>query len=111
MATTETGALRLHAATATTVAETWSLTTKVREVRVTNRDTDPVFVTVSVAKTAAAAEAGIVTAVADADETIIIPASSTRVVWRGSQARFVAGSIVGNVSTYDIEGSDYHLGH
>jgi hypothetical protein len=111
MATTETGALSLHAATTTTTAETWSLTTPVREVRMTNRDSTAIFATVSTARTAAAAEAGIVTAVASADGTIVIPAGATRVLWRGSRSRYVAGSVIGDASDYDVEGSDYHLGH
>lgn len=104
MATTESANYALHAATASTTAETWALLKPVKEVWVTNRDTDPCFVTVNSKKTAAAAEAAIVTAVADADETLVIPANSTRCVFRSKRALFVAGSIIGNISTYDIEG-------
>lgn len=104
MATLETGLYTLHAATATTVAETWSLSRLVREVWVGNRDTDPIFVTVAKGRTAARAEAAIVTAVAEADETFCIPPNSRVCVFRSKRPLYVAGSVVGNVSTYDIEG-------
>lgn len=105
MATTETGAKRIHGATVSTTAETWSLSTPVKTVWVTNRDTDPCFVTLVHKRSAAEAEAAIVTAVADADETFVIPANTTRKIFESDRAQYVAGSIIGNVSTYDIEGS------
>lgn len=108
MATTESAALRLHAATVSTTAETWSLTTPVKQVKVYNRDTDPVFVTLATAENAAAAEAAIVTAVADADETFLVPAGGSAIIWKSKRAQYVAGSIIGNASTYDVEGSVWY---
>lgn len=108
-ALTESGARRIHAATTSTTAETWGLTSPVKQVFVTNRDTDPCFVTVLVTDTLVSDDTGIVTAVADADETFVIPAGKTRRVFKSGRRQFVRGSIIGNVSTYDIEGSDYSI--
>jgi hypothetical protein len=108
MATTEAGAVSLHGATVSTTAETWALTDKVLEVRVTNQEAvggETVYVTVVTGRTAAAAEAAIVTAVAAADETIAIVPQATKTVFKSSRKTYVAGSIIGNVSTYSIEGS------
>lgn len=107
MATTEVAARRLHAATVGTTAETWSLTKPVKEVRVTNRSAGALFVTVAVGENLAGAEAAIVTAVADADETFVVPANVTRTVFRSSRNTFVAGSVVGSTSTYDVEGTPW----
>lgn len=104
MAATTSGNLTAHGSTTSTTAETWALLTPVKEVRVTNRDTDVCYVTVVGKKTAAKAEAAIVTAVAAADETIVIPPNTTRLVWRSNRAAFIAGSIIGNASPYDVEG-------
>ena len=108
MATTEAGAKSLHAATTTTTAETWALTDKVSEVRVTNQEAvggETIYVTVATGRTAAAAEAAIVTAVDSADETFAIVPQATKTVFKSSRKTYVAGSVIGNASTYSIEGS------
>lgn len=113
-ALTETAQRAIHAATVSTTAETWGLSRKCKSVRVTNRDTDPIFITIRTFDTWVNDDAGITTAVADADETIVIPgvatngAFQTREVWRSPRGKFVRGSIVGNVSAYDIEGFDWY---
>lgn len=113
-ALTEKANKAIHAATASTTAETWGLQHKVKSVRVTNRDTDPIFVTIKTYSEFVDDDAGIVTAVADADETIVVPGVATnggyqtREIWRSPRARYVKGSIIGNVSTYDIEGFDWY---
>lgn len=105
MALTESANKSLHAATTSTTAETWGLLTKVREVWATNRDSTACFITVVSAETAAAAEAAIVTAVAGADESIVLLPNVRRCIFRSSRPAFVAGSIIGDASDYDIEGS------
>jgi len=115
-AITETGNKTIHAATASTTAETWALQQKCNSLRITNRDADPIFVTIVATSTAVTddSQVTITTAVADADETYIIPgvltsgSYQTREIWRSPRAKFLCGSIVGNVSTYDIEGFDWY---
>lgn len=113
-ALTETAQKCIHAATASTTAETWGLSKAVKSVRVTNRDSDPIFVTIKAFSSHEDSDAGLVTAVADADETFVIPGVltsggyQTREIFRSPRARFVRGSIIGNVSTYDIEGLDWY---
>ena len=113
-ALTETAAKRLHAATTSTTAETWGLTESVKSLRITNRDADPIFVTLQTSNTVISDDAGITPAVADADETFCIPgvltsgSYQTREIFRSSRPTYVAGSIIGNVSTYDIEGYDWY---
>lgn len=113
-ALTETAQKTIHAATVSTTAETWGLSQPVKSLRVTNRDSDPIFVTVKAFSSWVDDDAGLVTAVADADETIIVPgvltsgSYQTREIWRSPRAKFLRGSIVGNVSTYDIEGFDWY---
>lgn len=111
---TEKAASAIHAATSSTTAETWGLTRKCKSVRVTNRDTDPIFVTIKTFTEFVDDDTGLVTAVADADETIVVPGVATnggyqtREIWRSPRARYVKGSIIGNASTYDIEGFDWY---
>ncbi len=108
MAITQEGARTCHGTTTTTAADSFRLTRKVREVRVTNRDTDPLSVTI-VAKRSLVAEADIVTAVAFADETVTVP-TGTKVVYRSVRPMYIAGSVIGNASPYSIEGSEHHIG-
>ena len=108
MATTEAGAKTLHGVTVSTTAETWGLTSKVSEVRVTNQEAiggETIYVTVATGRTAAGAEGNIVTAVAAADETFAIVPQATVTVFKSSRKTYVAGSVIGNVSVYDVEGS------
>ena len=111
MATTETAAKRLHAATTSTTAETWSLSAKVNHVTVTNGEAagaETVFVTIAIKSTAAAAETAIVTATASGDETFAVLPQQTVTIWdrASGDTAFVAGSIIGNASPYHIIGSD-----
>lgn len=101
----ETGARTVHAATTSTTAESVALTRAVRQVRITNRDTDStLYVTKATGRTAAAAEANLVTAVAQADETIVIAAGQTRVVGQSAKPVFYAFSVIGNATDYSVEG-------
>lgn len=101
----ESGATAVHAVTATTTAESVGLTSKVRQVRVTNRKaTDTLFVTVATGRTAAAAEAALTTAVASADDSIAILPSSSKEVFQSQRPTYVALSVVGNTSDYSVEG-------
>lgn len=104
----ESGARTVHAVTTSTTAESVSLTSKVSEVRVTNRDaTNTVFVTVATGRNAAAAEAAVVTAVASADETLAILPETTKTVFNSKRPTYVALSVIGNASAYSVEGSEY----
>lgn len=106
----ESGARTVHATTTSTTAESVSLTSQVSEVRVTNREAiagDTLYVTVATGLTAAAAEAALVTAVADADETIAIVGGDTKTVFKSSRPTYVALSVVGDASPYSVEGSEF----
>ena len=108
MATTESGAVTCHGTTVSTTAETASLTKKVKEVRISNREAvagETLYVTVATGRTAAAAEAAIVTAVADADETIAIVGGDTKTVFKSKRATYVAFGIIGDASPYSVEGT------
>ena len=113
-ALTETGARTIHAATASTTAETWGLTRPCKSLRVTNRSATALFVTIISSPTVITDDAGITVAVADADETYVVPGlttsgvHTTRELWRSPRARYLAGSIIGSTSTYDIEGFDWY---
>ena len=111
MATDETAAKRLHAATTSTTAETWSLSAKVNKVDVVNGEAaggESLNVTIAIAATAAAAEAAIVTATASGDETFVVLPQQTVTIWdrASGDTAFVAGSVIGNVSPYSIIGAD-----
>ena len=104
----ESGVRTVHAATTSTTAESVGLTGTVSEVRVTNRDTtNTMYCTVSTGQSAAAAEAGLVTAVAAADETFSLPPSTTKTVFKSGRPTYVALSVIGNASDYSVEGSEY----
>ena len=112
MALDQSGAKSLHAVTVTTAAHKWGFTRKVRQVRVTNRAATALtlYVTVASANTLAGAEAAIVTAVADADETIAIMQGQTKTVWQSGRGRFVAGSVVSTAAClYTVEGFENPL--
>ena len=111
MATTESAAKRLHAVTTSTTAETWSLSGKVNKVDVVNGEAaggESVYVTLAIKSTAALAEAAIVTAVANGDETFVVLPQQTVTIWdrASGDTAFVAGSIIGNASPYSIIGFD-----
>lgn len=104
------GAKTAHATLSTTTADTVTLTSQVRQVRVTNHtDTVVVYCTVASGNTAAGAAAAVVTAVAAADETISIAPHETKVVFQSTKPRYVALSVVGNANVYAVEGSDVIL--
>lgn len=114
MAVTNTGENTFHFATSTTAA-TWGPSTKVRQVRVTNRGTtagDVIYVNIATGGSAAAAEANIVTAVAAADETFAIMPGQTKVVWLSTRASWIAGSIIAaaNTPAASIECTDWYGG-
>ena len=103
----ESGAKTVHATTTTTTAESVGLTSKVSQVRVTNREAiaaDTLYVTVATGRTAAAAEAALTVAVADADETFAMIGGETKTVFQSSRPTYVALSVVGNASPYSVEG-------
>ena len=103
-----------HFSTTSTTAETWCLQRPVKSLRITNKSTTDMYVTIKTSNTLTTDDAGIVTAVAAAAETICIPAvltsgtRSTKEVWRSPSSRFLQGSIVGSASAYDIEGYDWY---
>ena len=103
----ESGAKSVHATTTSTTAESVALTSKVRHVRITNRDnTNTMYVTVATSRTSSAgAEAGVTTAVAAADETISLLPLQTKTVGRTKVPLFYAFSVIGNASAYSVEGS------
>ena len=112
MAITNTGAETCHFATSTTAA-TWGFTQPVKQVRVTNRGTtagDILSVTLCTARTAAAVEGEIVTAVSLADETHIVMPGETKVIFKSPRATFVGGSIIAAANTpgASIEGSSWY---
>ena len=94
MAFTETGATLVHGTTVSTTAEAVELTGGVRQVAVTNRDgTNTVYVTVAVGAlgtSSAAMEALVVTAVAAADNTFVIPPNARKIVFKSAAPRLVA---------------------
>lgn len=111
---TETAALRLHAATASTTAETWQLTTPVKSLVITNRGATDVYVTLRTGSTLNTDDAGVITAVAAADETFVIPGVETsgvpvaKEIFRSPRPSFVAGSIIGSTSDYSVEGKNWY---
>lgn len=113
-AITNTGNRTCHFTLSTTVAQTWALNRKVKSVRVTNKDTDDLYVTIITSTTQITDDAGITTAVALADESYIVPGGLTsgnyqsREIWRSSRPAYVAGSVVGNGGGVSIEGFDFY---
>lgn len=104
MATTNSANNNMHFAISTT-SETWAALTPVKQVRVTNRGTtagDDAYITVATGKTAAAAEAAIVDAVADADETFVVRPGETKIIWKSPRPSFVAGSIEAGANTPEV---------
>lgn len=106
-ALTETALKRIHAQTVTTTAETWGLTERVKRVDVTNRSAGAAFVTLKLSTTFVSDDTGITTAVANGDETYVIPTGTTRTIFKSRQPMFCRGSIVGSTTDYDIEGFDF----
>jgi hypothetical protein len=84
--------------------------------RVTNRTAAALYVTINLTSTAITddTQTTFTAAVADANETFCIPgvltsgSFQTREIWRSPRAKYVSGSVVGNTSTYDIEGFDFY---
>ena len=92
-----------------TTAETTSLTRQINQVRVTNyHATQVLWVRPETGATAAAALtlAG-TAAVAAADETFIIPAGQTKVVFKSNRPTFVALAVIGSgaATTFTTEGT------
>lgn len=95
-----------HATLSTTVADTVTLTSPVKNVRVTNHHATVVlYVTVKRGRTAAGA-VGATTAVAQADETIGIPPYQSKIVASGERKLYTELSVVGNANPYSVEGQD-----
>ena len=110
MAAIGSGAKRAHGTTTSTTAETWQLTDRVNSVFITNKEAvggDNIYVTVTNGSTAAAALAAVTTAVAEADETIVILPQQTRQVFKSPRRTFVAGSVIGNASAVSVEGFEW----
>ena len=98
-------ARRIHGVTVTTAAKTFGLSEKVKRVDVTNASAGRAFCTIKVTDTLVANDdVGIVTAVAEALETYVIPTASTRTVYNSRRASFIRGSFVGSTTTFDVEG-------
>ena len=95
-------ALTHHAALSTT-AETFAFTEPIKQLTIINQDgTNAASVTISTGRTQAAAEAGIVTAVAAADDTYYIPPGGSVVVFKSPRATYVAGSAIAAAATPTI---------
>lgn len=108
-ALTQKGAKTCHGTTTSTTAETFGLTQPVKRLDIVNRDTDPCYVTLTLAATDPGdTDAGLTTAVAAADETFVVPPISTVTIFRSPRAAFVRGSIIGNASPYSIQGYDWY---
>jgi len=111
---TESAALRLHAATSSTTAEAWALTTPVKSLVITNRSPTDLFVTLRTSNTYTADDAGVTVAVAEADETFVIPGVETsgalegKEIFRSPRASYVSGSIIGSTSSYSVEGKIWY---
>ena len=111
---TESAALRLHAATATTTAEAWALTTPVKSLTITNRGATDMFCTLRTSTTYTADDAGVTVAVAAADETFVIPGVETsgvpqsKEIFRSPRPMYVSGSVIGSTSDYSVEGKQWY---
>jgi nitrogenase subunit NifH len=108
-AITETATKRIHAVTSGTTAETWALSEKCQSVEAYNGTAGRMFVTVITSRTAVTDDAGITAAVADADNTYVVPTLTWRTIANAGRPTFFAGSVLGNTTTYDIEGRDYRV--
>jgi len=107
MTLTNTGARTFHDNIGTS-AETWGFSEKSRRVRIRNKHaSQAVYATVNTSRRSSALqEAGIVAAVAAADETIYIPPGGLAVeVFNSNSPVYVGGSIisVGGASDCDFE--------
>lgn len=110
MAAIGSGAKICSGTTTSTTAETATLTSKVKQVKVTNHEAvggDNVYVTVSTGLTSAEAIAGVVTAVALADENFCILPQSSKVVFKSPRDTYVSLSVVGNASPVTVEGTSW----
>lgn len=108
-ALTQRGAKTCHGTTTSTTAEAFGLSTPVKRLDITNRDTDPCYVRITTSSADPGdSDTGVTVAVAAADETIVIPANSTKTVFRSPRATYLRGSIIGNASPYDVEGYDWY---
>lgn len=113
-AVTTSGARTCHGTTTTTAADSFALTAPVKSLRITNRSTTALFVTITTSTVSSTDDAGIVTAVASADETFVVPGLTTsgvhvtKELWRSPRASYLRGSVVGSASAYSIEGFDWY---
>ena|SRR5688572_11835149 len=108
-ALTETGARRLHGATVGTTAEHVGLSSPVKQVFVTNLDTDPMYAKTYISHLHVTDDTGMSAVAAADDEAILIPPGKTRRVFKSSRRAFVRLTLVGNASSYAVEGSDYAI--
>lgn len=110
MAADETGGTAVHAATATTVKETVTLTEKVKKVVVFNRDTDStLYGTHATGSTAAAALAAVeakTVPVALADDLWVVTAGTHETVFESSRPTYFALSMVGSATDYSVVGTN-----
>lgn len=105
------GAKTCHATLTGTTADTITLTSKVNQVAVINRDaTDLVYVTVNTSTVSGAdAATGVTTAVAAADETFFVPPANGRTVVHSNRRRLYVGlSVVGDGGAYSVHGTEWY---
>lgn len=85
-----------------TAAEVSHLTTKVKQIAITNTSTTvSLYVKVSsspVSADAAAAQAAIDVAVAAADDNFLVPPGERRIVYKSAKPQFVACSVIGSAT-------------
>lgn len=106
-AVTESAPKRIHAATVGTTAEAWALTEACVQVDAYNGTAGRMFVTVTTSRLTSTDDAGVTAAVADADDTFMVPTLSWRTIFKSGRPTFVKGSVLGNTTTYDIEGKTW----
>lgn len=107
--TTNAGGERCHGTLTSTTVETVTLSTKVYQVAVINKDASNVMYvlvgTSDVSGAAAATNAGTVTA--GVDESFTIPVSSRVVVYKNKRAGYVGLSVIGNGNAYSVHGTQW----
>lgn len=101
------GAMTCHGTLSTTTVDTVTLTTKVQQVAVINKDASQVLSvlvgTSDVSGAAAATNAGTVTALVD--ESFCIPVSSRVVVFKSKRLSYVGLSVIGSGNAYSVHGT------
>lgn len=113
-APTNTGARSCTVDLTSTTAQTWALTEPVNQLIVFNLEATAAWVTLQTSTAVITDDAGITTAVAEADETYFVPGVTTsgpmgsRVIFKSPRPTYVAGSVVANGNKVVIEGHNWY---